>query len=258
MLWDRKTGQPVHHAIVWQDRRAEPTCARLREDGMSRHDPRQDRPGDRRLLFGHQAQAGCWTTCRARGQQAERGELAFGTVDSWLMWQLTGGKAACHRRQQRLAHACCSTCTATPGTTSCWRCWTFPRRSCPQVRPSSAHFARHACRACSAPPIADRRRGRRPAERAVRPGLLQGRHGEEHLRHRLLPADAHRRHVPALAQRPADHQRGAGRRRDRVRDRRQRVRRRRGGAVAARRPARPSRAAAKCRRWPKACPIPAA
>ena len=40
VLWNRKTGQPVHHAIVWQDRRAEPLCARLREDGMDRHHPR--------------------------------------------------------------------------------------------------------------------------------------------------------------------------------------------------------------------------
>ena len=39
IVWNRKTGQPVHHAIVWQDRRAEPICAQLREQGHGRDDP---------------------------------------------------------------------------------------------------------------------------------------------------------------------------------------------------------------------------
>ena len=91
VVWNRKTGQPIHHAIVWQDRRGEPLCVELREKGLA---PLiQSRTG---LLIDSYFSA---TKIRwlldhvpgARGQ-AQRGELAFGTVDSWLLWQLTGGR----------------------------------------------------------------------------------------------------------------------------------------------------------------------
>jgi glycerol kinase len=90
LLWNRKTGQPVHHAIVWQDRRAEPTCALLREQGHAQLI--QSKTGllidayfsgtKLKWLLDH--------VPRAR-EQAQNGELAFGTVDSWLLWQLTEG-----------------------------------------------------------------------------------------------------------------------------------------------------------------------
>jgi glycerol kinase len=90
MLWNRKTGQPIHHAIVWQDRRGEPMCARLREAG---HDKLiQQRTG---LLVDSYFSATkiAWLLENVPGAraQADKGELAFGTMDSWLMWQLTGG-----------------------------------------------------------------------------------------------------------------------------------------------------------------------
>jgi glycerol kinase len=90
VLWSRKTGLPVHHAIVWQDRRSEPLCARLREAGQAK--TIQEKTG---LLIdayfsGTKLQ---WLLDHVPGarEQAERGELAFGTVDSWLLWQLSGG-----------------------------------------------------------------------------------------------------------------------------------------------------------------------
>ena len=91
VVWNRKTGAPIHHAIVWQDRRAEPICAALREAGMA--DSIQQKTG---LLIdayfsGSKLQ---WMLDHVPGARAaaEAGELAFGTVDSWLIWQLTGGK----------------------------------------------------------------------------------------------------------------------------------------------------------------------
>ena len=91
VLWNRRTGQPVHHAIVWQDRRAEPLCARLREDGAGALI--QERTG---LVIDAYFSATKlrWLLDHVPGvrAQAERGELAFGTVDSWLIWQLTGGR----------------------------------------------------------------------------------------------------------------------------------------------------------------------
>jgi glycerol kinase len=91
VLWNRQTGQPVHHAIVWQDRRAEPLCAQLRDEGMA--DTIQQKTGlvIDAYFSGTKLR---WLLDNVPGAraQAERGELAFGTVDSWLMWQLTGGK----------------------------------------------------------------------------------------------------------------------------------------------------------------------
>ncbi len=90
VVWNRKTGQPIHHAIVWQDRRAEATCARLREDGKA--ELIQARTG---LLvdayFSGTKLKWLLDNVPEARQQAARGELAFGTIDSWLMWQLTGG-----------------------------------------------------------------------------------------------------------------------------------------------------------------------
>ncbi len=91
LVWNRKTGRPIHHAIVWQDRRGEPLCAQLREHGHA--DLIRSRTG---LLIDSYFSATKikWLLDNVAGAraQAQRGELAFGTVDSWLLWQLTGGK----------------------------------------------------------------------------------------------------------------------------------------------------------------------
>ena len=90
VVWSRATGQPIHHAIVWQDRRAEATCAQLREQGKEALI--QGKTG---LLIDAYFSGSKlkWLLDNVPGAraQAERGELAFGTIDSWLMWQLTGG-----------------------------------------------------------------------------------------------------------------------------------------------------------------------
>ncbi|WP_353247280.1 glycerol kinase GlpK, partial [Limnohabitans sp.] len=90
VVWHKGTGQPIHNAIVWQDRRTEPACAALREQGLA--DTIQAKTG---LLVdayfsGTKLQWLLDHVPNARAQ-AERGELLFGTVDSWLMWQLSGG-----------------------------------------------------------------------------------------------------------------------------------------------------------------------
>ncbi len=90
VVWDRRTGEPIHNAIVWQDRRTAEFCDGLRAAGHA--ELFQQRAGlvidayfsgsKVRWLLDHVPGA------RAR---AERGELAFGTIDSWLVWKLTGG-----------------------------------------------------------------------------------------------------------------------------------------------------------------------
>ena len=89
--WERRSGRPIHPAIVWQDRRAEPLCAQLREAGHG--DWVRERTG---LVIDAYFSATKirWLLDQVPGARAaaERGELAFGTVDSWLLWQLTGGR----------------------------------------------------------------------------------------------------------------------------------------------------------------------
>jgi glycerol kinase len=93
VLWDRQTGQPLGHAIVWQDRRGEARCQALREAGHA--ELIRQRTGlvvD--AYFSGTKLAWMLENIPGARERAERGELAFGTVDSWLLWQLTGGSAA--------------------------------------------------------------------------------------------------------------------------------------------------------------------
>ena len=91
VVWDRKTGEPVFHAIVWQDRRTAPICDQMRGDGLEELiDSRTGLVIDA-YFSGTKVR---WMLENVPGvrERAERGELAFGTIDSWLIWKLTEGK----------------------------------------------------------------------------------------------------------------------------------------------------------------------
>ena len=139
VLWNRRTGRPVHHAIVWQDRRSEDLCARLRAEG--RADLIRERTGlvvdayfsgtKLRWLLDHVPDA------RA---EAERGELAFGTVDSWLMWNLTGGRA--HLTDvSNASRTMLFDIRANRWDDELLALLDIPSSLLPEVRPSSGHFA---------------------------------------------------------------------------------------------------------------------
>jgi glycerol kinase len=91
LLWDRRTGEPLHRAIVWQDRRTAGMCADLRRRGL---EPLIRRRTGLLLDPYFSGTKIAWLLARIPGarRRAERGELAFGTVDTWLLWQLTGGR----------------------------------------------------------------------------------------------------------------------------------------------------------------------
>lgn len=90
VVWERSSGEPVHRAIVWQDRRTADKCAALRSEGAEQWV--QDQTG---LLLDPYFSASkvAWILDHAEGLRgrAEKGELCFGTIDSWLLWCLTGG-----------------------------------------------------------------------------------------------------------------------------------------------------------------------
>lgn len=90
VLWDRKTGQPVHNAVVWQDRRTAEDCERLRKSG---HLPAFRKKTGLVLdpYFSGTKIAWLLENVPAVREAADAGRLAFGTVDSWLIWNLTGG-----------------------------------------------------------------------------------------------------------------------------------------------------------------------
>ena len=139
VLWNRRTGEPVYNAIVWQDRRAEPLCAQLRSEGMA--DTIRDKTGlvIDAYFSGTKLR---WLLDNVPGARtaADRGELAFGTVDSWLIWQLTGGK----RHVTDVTNA--SRTMLFNVHTNKWDvdlldALGIPASLMPEVKPSSTHFA---------------------------------------------------------------------------------------------------------------------
>jgi glycerol kinase len=91
VVWDRATGRPIHRAIVWQDRRTAPACAALRQAGHAALIAA--RTGLLIDPYFCATKIG-WILDTVEGARAaaEAGRLAFGTVDSWLLWRLTGGR----------------------------------------------------------------------------------------------------------------------------------------------------------------------
>ncbi len=91
VIWDRKTGKPIHNAIVWQDRRTADICQRLKADGVE-----AEVSAKTGLLLDPYFSGTkiAWLLDHVDGARAraEAGELAFGTIDTFLLWRLTGGK----------------------------------------------------------------------------------------------------------------------------------------------------------------------
>ncbi|WP_127484502.1 glycerol kinase GlpK [Paenibacillus ehimensis] len=91
IVWDKMTGKPIYNAIVWQSRQTAPICERLKSQGWQ--DLVHEKTG---LLIDayFSATKAAWILDEVPGARAraERGELLFGTVDTWLIWKLTGGK----------------------------------------------------------------------------------------------------------------------------------------------------------------------
>ena len=90
VLWDRRTGEPIHNAIVWQDRRTAPFCDDFKQKGYSELIQKKTGLVIDAYFSGSKLR---WLLDAIPGarERAERGELAFGTVDTWLLWNLTGG-----------------------------------------------------------------------------------------------------------------------------------------------------------------------
>ena len=138
VVWDRATGQAVHRAIVWQDRRTADICARLKAEG---HEPAISAKTGLIIDPYFSGTKVAWILDHVPGARAraERGELMFGTVDCYLLWRLTGGKV----------HATDATNASRTLLfnihTGQWdddllKILRVPRAMLPDVKDSSAHF----------------------------------------------------------------------------------------------------------------------
>jgi len=91
VIWNRKTGQPVYNAIVWQDKRTAPLCETLKSRGLEQYVRENTGLVIDSYFSGTKVN---WILKNVPGANdlAQKGELAFGTIDTWLIWNLTGGK----------------------------------------------------------------------------------------------------------------------------------------------------------------------
>ncbi len=91
VVWDKETGLPVHHAIVWQDRRTSAFCDELKDQGL---EPEIEQKTGLRIDPYFSATKLKWLLDNVEGlrEKAQQGRIAFGTVDSWLVWKLTHGE----------------------------------------------------------------------------------------------------------------------------------------------------------------------
>ena len=193
MLWDRQTGEPVYNAIVWQDRRTAGYCDELRRAGAEAEI--QARTG---LLLdpyfsGTKLR---WMLENVPGarRRAEAGELAFGTVDTWLIWNLTGG--AVHATDPSNASRTLLFNIHT-GTWDDEMLRLFEIPAAGAARSTAVQRIIRRDRECRRFPAACPSAGVAGDQQAALFGQACFRTGsdEEHVRHRLLHADADRQEI---------------------------------------------------------------
>ena len=193
IVWEKETGRPVYNAIVWQCRRTAPLCEELRANGW------EEKIREKTGLLIDAYFSGTklrWILDNVPGarERAERGELLFGTVDTWLIWNLTGGRVHVTDYSNASRTMLFNIHTLQWDAELC-EALRIPMCMLPKPVSNSEEYGtidshmpgleeplRHA----------DLRRGGRPAGGPARAGLHPSGRGEKHLRHRLLCHDEHR------------------------------------------------------------------
>jgi glycerol kinase len=134
VAWDRRTGRPRHRAIVWQDRRTAPRCDALRAEGF---EPTvRARTG---LVLDPYFSATKFEWLLGPGGVPADDDLALGTVDSWILWNLTGGREHATDPSNASRTMLLDLATLEWSDELCGR-FGIPRRALPEVRPSSGRF----------------------------------------------------------------------------------------------------------------------
>lgn len=138
ILWNKKTGEPIYNAIVWQDKRTALTCEELKSRGLSAYVKQNTG-----LVIDSYFSATKikWILDHVKGarQLAENGELAFGTVDTWLIWKLTNGKQHV-TDYSNVSRTMLFNINELKWDEKLLYELTIPKSILPQVKPSAAHF----------------------------------------------------------------------------------------------------------------------
>ena len=148
VVWDRESGEPVCHAIVWQDRRTAEHCDQLKNDGL---EPMIRQKTGLVLDAYFSGTKLKWILDHVPGarKRAEAGQLAFGTIDTWLTWKLTGG-AAHVTDVSNASRTLLYNLHTHQWDDELLELFTIPRALLPEVRASSEHYAETAASLFSA------------------------------------------------------------------------------------------------------------
>ncbi len=143
VVWDKKTGEPIHPAIVWQCRRTADICERLTSQG---HGAYVKEKTGLRIDPYFSATKIAWILDRVKGarERAERGELAFGTVDTWLLYKLTGGAVFATDRTNASRTMLCNVHTGD-WDDGLLKIFGVPRAMLPEIRSSSEIYGYLDC-----------------------------------------------------------------------------------------------------------------
>ena len=201
LIWDKRTGKPLHNALVWQDTRVDAAVEEFARDGG--HDRLRTKTGlPLASYFSGLKLRWLLDTVPGAREKAASGDVLFGTIDTWLVWNLTGGvDGGCHITDVTNA----SRTQLMNLQTLAWdeeilRLFDIPRACLPEISVVERGLWRGDRRSGRR---ADRRHPRRSAGGPRGAGLLPAGRGQEHLRHRLLHADEHRRDPLSFEMRPS-------------------------------------------------------
>jgi len=178
VVWDRATGKAIHNAIVWQDRRTADYCDGLRREGHT-EDIRQRTGLEIDAYFSGTKVRWILDHVDGARSRAERGELAFGTIDSWLIWHLTGGTvhATDPSNASRTLLFNLHDLAWDPAMLDLL---SVPAAMLPEVRPSSGDFGTATALSPDAPPIAGVAGDQQSAlfgQQCTRPGMVKNTYG---------------------------------------------------------------------------------
>ncbi len=139
IVWDRKTGEPVYNAIVWQDKRTASICESLKSQGLEPYVRENTGLVIDSYFSGTKVK---WILDNVAGarEKANRGELAFGTVDSWLIYNLTGGKVHV-TDYTNASRTLFYNIRELKWDRKLLEALEVPESMLPEVRPSASHFA---------------------------------------------------------------------------------------------------------------------
>ena len=203
VVWDKATGKPVYNAIVWQDTRTDTICNELAKDGgQDRFRTKVGLP----LATYFSGPKIKWILENVPGvkAKAEKGEVLFGNIDSWVIWNLTGGpKGGVHVTDvSNASRTMLMNLKTLDWDPDMLKVMGIPRAMLAyhqgflrSLWQSTWRFGRHSCGW----------RFGRPASRTLRPDLLQRWRSQEYLRHWLLHAPQYRHQARAVQEWFADH-----------------------------------------------------